>query len=71
MSLKDELEEAIEEENIALLQFAAAIKKGTRAELEITAARNKLRNARGHKSALYNDMMCNNPRVKSLIPMKV
>lgn len=69
--IKDELEEAIKEENAALLQFAAATKKGTRADLEITAARARLRNARSTKSALYHDMMSNNPRVKSLMPTNV
>jgi hypothetical protein len=53
----EELEAAQQEEAKAMLAFSAALRRGTKAELEIIAARKRLQNARGAKSALYSDMM--------------
>lgn len=68
---KDELQKTIDDENKALLAYAASLKKGERAELEIIANREKLRNARHAKSALMSDMIQFVPKIKSTIQMKV
>jgi hypothetical protein len=67
---KEELEAVDKEESEAMLAFAAALRRGTKAELEITATRKRLQNARGAKSALYSDMMSYGGAIKSSIPMR-
>jgi hypothetical protein len=67
---KEELEAAEIEESEAMLAFAAALRRGTKAELEITAARKRVQNARSAKSALYSDMMSYSGAIKSS-PVKV
>jgi hypothetical protein len=68
---KKELAAADKEESEAAIAFAAALSKKTSAEVEITAARKRLMNARGAKLALYYDMMCEGPQIKSLVSTKV
>jgi hypothetical protein len=52
-----ELDAAIEEEAAAMKQFAEASAKETAASLKVRAARKRLMDARGAKTALYQDMM--------------
>lgn len=54
---KRELEQAMQEENEALLAFAALSKKCEGAELEKRAARCRLQIARDTKRALLDDLM--------------
>jgi hypothetical protein len=52
-----ELDAAIAEEAAAMKQFAEASRKETAASLKVKAARKRLMDARGAKTALYQDMM--------------
>jgi hypothetical protein len=68
---KEELEAGEKEEAEAMLAFSAALRKGTKAQLEITKTRKRLQDARGAKRALYSDMMSFGGAIKSSVPMKV
>ena len=50
-----------------MLAFAAALRKGTKAELEIIKARKRVQDAGGAKRALYSDMMSYGGAIKSTI----
>lgn len=52
-----EIDAAIAEEAEAMKQFAAASAKETSASLKVKAARKRLMDARGAKSALMHDLM--------------
>jgi hypothetical protein len=52
-----EIDAAIAEEAAAMKQFAAATRTETAASLKVRAARVRLMNARGAKTALMQDMM--------------
>jgi hypothetical protein len=67
---KEELAAAEKEEAEAMLAFSAALRKGSRAELEIIKTRKRVQNARGAKRALYSDMMSYGGAIKNSIPMK-
>jgi hypothetical protein len=67
---KEELTAAEREESEAMLGFAAALRAGTKAELQIRAARKRLQDARSEKRALYSDMMSYGGAITNL-PMKV
>ena len=54
-----------------MLAFAAALQKGTKAELEIIKTRKRVQDARGAKRALYSDMMSYGGSIKSQIKSKV
>jgi hypothetical protein len=53
-----------------MLGFAAALRAGTKAELQIRAARKRLQDARSEKRALYSDMMSYGGAITNSIPMK-
>lgn len=53
----EEIDAAIAEEALAMKEFAAASAKETTASLKVKAARKRLMDARGAKSALVHDMM--------------
>jgi hypothetical protein len=53
----EEIDTAIAEEADAMKQFSKALGEGTKAELKIKAARKRLMDARGAKSALMRDML--------------
>jgi hypothetical protein len=53
----EEIDAAIAEEAAAMKQFSEASRKETTASLKVKAARKRLMDARGAKSALMHDMM--------------
>lgn len=53
----EEIDAAILEEAEAMKEFAVATSKETAASLKVKAARKRLRDARGAKNALMNDLL--------------